>query len=238
MHNKAKFGEIAKNIILVGDPNRATQIANEYLEDVKLVNDVRCAYCYTGKFEGKEVSVMAVGMGGPSMMIYATELCRDYGCEKLLRLGTSGGYREDMRNYDAVLSMTVSSTGGINNGLFNGHYSPCADFSMLKDAYEVAEELGVTCFVGPTIANDRLYRGNWYESAKWKKYGILASEQEGEAFYTACAEYGKKALMIVGLVCGIKVEEDGSETFFDLEDRNPAKTMKDLELLALKTITK
>ena len=93
MHNHAEVGEISERIVLVGDPNRAKYIAEHYLEDAVLVNDVRCAYCYTGMFEGVRVSVMAVGMGGPSMLIYATELCRDYGCKILVRAGTSGGYQ-------------------------------------------------------------------------------------------------------------------------------------------------
>ena len=104
MHNHAEVGEISERIVLVGDPNRAKYIAEHYLEDAVLVNDVRCAYCYTGMFEGVRVSVMAVGMGGPSMLIYATELCRDYGCKILVRAGTSGGYRDDMKNFDIVLS--------------------------------------------------------------------------------------------------------------------------------------
>ena len=109
MHNHAEVGEISERIVLVGDPNRAKYIAEHYLEDAVLVNDVRCAYCYTGMFEGVRVSVMAVGMGGPSMLIYATELCRDYGCKILVRAGTSGGYRDDMKNFDIVLSQAVIS---------------------------------------------------------------------------------------------------------------------------------
>ena len=97
MHNHAEVGEISERIVLVGDPNRAKYIAEHYLEDAVLVNDVRCAYCYTGMFEGVRVSVMAVGMGGPSMLIYATELCRDYGCKILVRAGTSGGYQDDIK---------------------------------------------------------------------------------------------------------------------------------------------
>ena len=107
MHNHAEVGEISERIVLVGDPNRAKYIAEHYLEDAVLVNDVRCAYCYTGMFEGVRVSVMAVGMGGPSMLIYATELCRDYGCKILVRAGTSGGYQDDMKNFDIVLSQAV-----------------------------------------------------------------------------------------------------------------------------------
>lgn len=237
-HNKANKGDIAENIVLVGDPNRAKMIAETYLSDYKLVNDIRCAYCYTGKYNCKDVSVMAVGMGAPSMMIYATELCRDYGCKKMVRLGTSGGFKEDMHNFDVVLSQATSSTGGINNGIFNGRFAPCGDFDMICDAKDIAKELGLTTYVGPTIANDRLYRDKSYQSALWKKYGMLASEQEGEAFYTAAAEYGVKALMIVGIVCGIRINENGDEYFIDLPDRNPAKNMEDLAVLALKTVTK
>lgn len=238
MHNDANVGDIAERIVLVGDPNRAKMIAEEYLENAVLVNSKRCAFCYTGLYKGVRVSVMGVGMGAPSMMIYATELCRDYGCRYLVRVGTSGGFLPEMKNYDIVLSEAVSSTGGINNGIFNGgHFSPCADFGLLKKAYETAEEMKLHVYVGPTIANDRLYRDESYQSAKWKKYGMLASEQEGEAFYTAAAEYGAKALMLVGIVCGIRVDENGVESFVDLPDRTPAQTMGDMVALALRTVT-
>ena len=113
MHNDANPGEIAERIVLVGDPNRAKHMAETYLQDAVLVNKTRCAYCYTGTYEGVRVSVMAVGMGGPSMLIYATELCRDYGCKILVRAGTSGGYLEEMRNFDIVLSQATSTTSGI-----------------------------------------------------------------------------------------------------------------------------
>lgn len=235
MHNAANVGDIAERIVLVGDPNRAKLIAEKYLENPVLVNDIRCAYCYTGTYEGVRVSVMAVGMGSASMLIYATELCRDYGCKILVRAGTSGGFKPDMCNYDVVLSQAVSSTSGINDYIFNGHFSPCADFSLLCTANEYAREMGITTYVGPTIANDRLYRDRTYKSATWKQYGMLASEQEGEAFYTAAAQYGARALMMVGIVCGIEVDENGDEFFTDLPDRTPARTVDDLVQLALKT---
>ena len=120
MHNDAKVGEIAERIVLVGDPNRAKHMAETYLENPVLVNRTRCAYCYTGTYEGVRVSVMAVGMGGPSMLIYATELCRDYGCKILVRAAppaatgrtcatsTSSSRRRPAR---PAGSMTTSSTG-------------------------------------------------------------------------------------------------------------------------------
>ena len=155
MHNHAEVGEISERIVLVGDPNRAKYIAEHYLEDAVLVNDVRCAYCYTGMFEGVRVSVMAVGMGGPSMLIYATELCRDYGCKILVRAGTSGGYRDDMKNFDIVLSQAVSTTSGINDNMFNGHFSPVADFGLLNTAKRIADEEHLVTYVGGTVCNDR-----------------------------------------------------------------------------------
>ena len=235
MHNAAQKGEIAERIVLVGDPDRAKMIAEKYLENPVLVNDIRCAYCYTGMFEGVRVSVMAVGMGSASMLIYATELCRDYGCKILVRAGTSGGFLDGMCNYDVVLSQAVSSTSGINDYIFNGHFSPCRDFGLLCTAKKYADEAVVKTYVGGTIANDRLYRDRTYKSATWKQYGILASEQEGEAFYTAAAQYGARALMMVGIVCGIRIDENGDEIFTDLPDRQPKKTVEDLVLLALKT---
>ena len=153
MHNHAEVGEISERIVLVGDPNRAKYIAEHYLEDAVLVNDVRCAYCYTGMFEGVRVSVMAVGMGGPSMLIYATELCRDYGCKILVRAGTSGGYRDDMKNFDIVLSQAVSTTSGINDNMFNGHFSPVADFGLLSTAKRIADEEHLVTYVGGTTTD-------------------------------------------------------------------------------------
>ena len=218
MHNHAEVGEISERIVLVGDPNRAKYIAEHYLEDAVLVNDVRCAYCYTGMFEGVRVSVMAVGMGGPSMLIYATELCRDYGCKILVRAGTS-----------------VSTTSGINDNMFNGHFSPVADFGLLSTAKRIADEEHLVTYVGGTVCNDRLYRDENYKSKMWKKYGMLCSEQEGCAFYTAAAEFGCRALMMVGITTGIRYDENGQEIFVDLPEREHAQSMDDLVRLALKT---
>ena len=100
MHINAKVGEIAERIVLVGDPFRAKHIAEDYLKDAVCVNETRAAYCYTGYYNGVRVSVMAVGMGNPSMLIYATELFRDYGVKNAVRAGTSGGYVEGMKMYD------------------------------------------------------------------------------------------------------------------------------------------
>ena len=235
MHIDAQPGEIAGRVVVVGDPLRAKHTAETYLAGAKLVSGKRCAWCYTGSYEGVPVSVMAVGMGNPSMLIYATELCRDYGAKILVRAGTSGGYLPQMCNYDIVLSQAVSTTGGINEHLFGGHFSPSADFGLLCTADRIAREMKLVTFVGGTVCNDRIYRDENYRSKVWKQYGMLCSEMEGEAFYTAAAQFGRRALMMVGITTGIRYDENGCEMFVDLPDRTPAHTVDDLVQLALRT---
>ena len=236
MHIDAKKGEIAKTVVVGGDPARIKHIAETYLESPKLVNEKRAALCYTGKYKGKEISVMAVGMGIPSMMIYATELFGEYDCDAVIRIGTSGSYLPDMRLYDVVLSQAACHTSGLNEGIFNGTFCPIADFGLLSIADRLAKERGMRSYVGNTVCNDRIYRGpeTGYKSAMWKKYGILCSEMEGAGLYTVAAEYGKKALMIVSISTKIVLDEDGTEYFVDLPEE-PGRSMDDGIVLALDT---
>ena len=236
MHIDEKKGEIAKTVVVGGDPARIKHIAETYLESPKLVNEKRAALCYTGKYKGKEISVMAVGMGIPSMMIYATELFGEYDCDAVIRIGTSGSYLPDMRLYDVVLSQAACHTSGLNEGIFNGTFCPIADFGLLSIADRLAKERGMRSYVGNTVCNDRIYRGpeTGYKSAMWKKYGILCSEMEGAGLYTVAAEYGKKALMIVSISTRIVLDEDGTEHFVDLPEE-PGRSMDDGIVLALDT---
>ena len=236
MHIDAKKGEIAKTVVVGGDPARIKHIAETYLESPRLVNEKRAALCYTGKYKGKEISVMAVGMGIPSMMIYATELFGEYDCDAIIRIGTSGSYLPDMRLYDVVLSQAACHTSGLNEGIFGGTFCPIADFGLLSIADRLAKERGMRSYVGNTVCNDRIYRGpeTGYKSAMWKKYGILCSEMEGAGLYTVAAEYGKKALMIVSISTKIILDEDGTEHFVDLPEE-PGRSMDDGIVLALDT---
>ena len=140
-----------------------------------------------------------------------------------------------MMNFDIVLSQAVSTTSGINDNMFNGHFSPVADFGLLSTAKQIADEMKLVTYVGGTVCNDRLYRDETYKSNMWKQYGMLCSEQEGTAFYTAAAQFGCRALMMVGITTGIRCGEDGRESFVELPDRDPAQSMDDLVRLALKT---
>ena len=238
MHIDAKPGEIAERIVLVGDPFRAKHIAEEYLKHAVLVNEKRAAYCYTGIYDDANLSVMAVGMGNPSMLIYATELFRDYGVKIAVRAGTSGGYVPGMKKYDIVLAQATSTTSGINDNKFNGYFAPIADFGLLYTANEIAKQLGLKTYTGNVICNDRIYRDGTYKSKLWQQYGILASEMEGTALYTAAAEFGAKALMAIGIILNITVDEEGVEHFTDAPENEPKRTVDDLIKLALLTAVK
>ena len=232
MHINAKLGEIAKKILLPGDPLRAKYIAETYLKNSKLVNEVRGAYCYTGTYNDVEVSVMGTGMGIPSMAIYATELCRDYGCEELIRIGTGGGFVEGMKENDIVLSQATSTYSAINKSWFNGSYAPCADFELLHKAYHTANELNVKAYVGNTICNDLFYRDDKKEEMqKWMKHGIIAGEMEATALYSVAAEYKRKALTIIQISGGPFVSGE-------LTAEQREKGLDNMIKVALDTLTK
>lgn len=237
MHIDAKPGEISEVVIVVGDPDRATYISARFLAGAVCVNERRGALCYTGKYNGRRISVMATGMGIPSMMIYATELYRDYGCEAIIRVGTSAGYRKDMRRHDIVLSQAACHTSGINDHLFEGTYCPIADFGLLQDAYAAAKKREARFFVGNTICNDRIYRSpQMYQAKTWAEYGILCSEMEGAGLYTAAAQFGRKALMMVSILSGVTIDDAGKEHIAPLpEEEN--QTMDTAILVALDTAT-
>ena len=238
MHIDALPGEIAERIVLVGDPFRAKHIAETCLEGAVCVNEKRAAFCYTGNYYGTRVSVMAVGMGNPSMLIYSTELFRDYGVKIAVRAGTSGGYLPGMKKFDIVLAQATSTTSNINNDRFNGYFAPIADFGLLCTANEIAKQMALKTYVGNVICNDRIYRDETYKSKIWQQYGILASEMEGTALYTAAAEFGAKALMAIGIVLNITVDEEGVEHFSDAPENDPKRSVDDLIRLALLTAVK
>lgn len=238
MHITSKVGEIAERVILVGDPARAKHIAETMLDGAVCVNEKRAAYCYTGKYGGVDVSVMAVGMGVPSMLIYATELCRDYGVKKLIRCGTGGGYRPDMQLNDIVLAQATCTTSSLNDNMFNGTFCPIASFDLLKTAQQLAAERGLRHYVGNTVCNDRIYRDNLaYSARRWVDYGVLCSEMEGAALYTVAAEYSREALMLVAVMSYITIGDDNSENGKPLAAPS-VNRFDDYLVLALETIVK
>ena len=176
MHISAEVGQIAEDVLLPGDPLRAKYIAETYLENPVCVNTIRNMLGYTGYYKGKRITVFATGMGIPSIMIYATELIREYGAKRLIRLGTSGAIRESLNVGDIVLSSAISTTSAINMYNLPGTFAPTADFELLDKAYHLAKNRGLNPYVGNTLSNDYLYVDNKPEySRQWEKYGLLCS---------------------------------------------------------------
>lgn len=155
-------------------------------------------YGYTGMYKGVPISVQGTGMGNPTMGIYATELIKDYGAKKLIRIGSCGAMQEEINIRDIVLAQAVSSDSNMTDKIFYGcTYSPVANFSMLKKAYEEAEEKGVNVFVGNIYNSDEFYRETLDRLHKFMDFGVLAVEMESTALYTLAAKYGVKALSIL-----------------------------------------
>ena len=162
----------AKTVLMPGDPLRAKYIAEHFLHDYKEVSNVRGILAYTGKTdEGKEISVMASGMGIPSIGIYSYELFNEYNVENIIRIGTCGGYHEDVKVRDLVIAMSACTDSNLNLTRFQGRtYAPTANFELLKKAYDIAVEKGINPKVGTIYSSDIFY---WDDNEDWKKWAAF-----------------------------------------------------------------
>ena len=195
-HIAAKPGEIAETILLPGDPLRAKWIAETFLEKPALYSSVRNMFGFTGFYEGRKISVQGTGMGAPSIGIYAHELFDEYGVQKAIRVGTSGGLAPTKLR-DVVIAMTASTDSNINRRDNNGlYFAPNANFELLEKAVAKARELGTNFHVGG-IASGDLFYDNTDSLEQWKKLGILALEMETNQLYTLAAKFRRQALSIV-----------------------------------------
>ena len=195
-HIAAKPGEIADTILLPGDPLRAKWIAETFLEDAQLYSSVRNMFGFTGFYEGRRISVQGTGMGAPSIGIYAHELFDEYGVQKAIRVGTSGGLAPTKLR-DVVIAMTASTDSNINRRDNNGlDFAPSASFELLEKAVAKARELGIDFHVGG-IASGDLFYDNTDSLEQWKKLGVLALEMETNQLYTLAAKFRRQALSIV-----------------------------------------
>ena len=196
-HISCNPGDFARTVLMPGDPLRAEFIANTFLTDAKLVNNVRGIHGYTGLYKGKPVSVMASGMGIPSIGIYSYELFNYYGVENIIRIGSAGMIQQDLRLRSVVAAMSAYSNSAYGKQFgFEGNLAPCASWKLLKAAYDKAVEMGVNMPVGPVYSSDAFYD----ESAplgKLQKLGVLAVEMESYALYLNAARAGKNALALL-----------------------------------------
>lgn len=190
--------DFAKTVLMPGDPLRAKFIAETYLDDRELVNNVRGVQGYTGYFEGKRVSVMASGMGMPSMGIYSYELYNIFGVETIIRIGSAGGMHPDLKLFDLVLGQGACT----NSNYFSqyglpGSYAPIADFGTLRRAVDECERRKLNYKVGNLLSSDMFYSEKGMAGTlEWQKMGVLAVEMEAAALYMNAARAGKKALAI------------------------------------------
>lgn len=195
-HITAKEGDFARTVLMPGDPLRSKFIAETYLKDAVLVNNTRGVQGYTGLYKGKRVSVMASGMGMPSIGIYSYELFNYYGVENIIRVGTAGSIGDNVKVRDIVMGMSAytNSNFGRQYG-FDGNVAPCCSFTLLEQAVNAARAMGIEPNVGALYSSDIFYdeAGN---SMKLKKLGVLATEMESAALYLNAARAGKNALAI------------------------------------------
>jgi len=213
-HNRAQIGEIAKVVLMCGDPLRAKYIADNYLTDVKLVNDVRNMYCFTGTYKGKKISVMGSGMGIPSMAIYSNELYEHYDVDTIIRVGTCGAYKKEAKVRDVVVAVGASSDSNYANQFgLNGTFSAIANFDLLRRCDNVCKEMNVKAHFGNVFSSDVFYNANKEAWQKWAELGILAVEMETYALYINAAKFNKKALTIMSVSDSFVSEEvtDASE---------------------------
>lgn len=186
----------ARTVLMPGDPLRAKYIADNFLENAVLVNNTRGVQGYTGFYKGKKVSVMASGMGMPSIGIYSYELYNFYDVETIIRVGSAGAISPELHLRDVVFGMGACTNSAYAEQ-FNlpGDFAPIADYGTLRKAVEIAENLGVTPHVGNLLSSDTFYDDS-SSLSDWQKMGVLAVEMESAALYMNAARAGKKALAI------------------------------------------
>ena len=217
-HINAQVGDFAPTVLMPGDPLRSKFIAENFLTDARLVNNVRGVQGYTGTYHGKRVSVMASGMGMPAIGIYSYELFNFYGVENIIRVGSAGAMRADME-----LGSVMAGQGACTNSNFadqyelGGNYAPICDFDLLMAAVESAKELGVKMPVGNLYSSDTFYDAAG-RNMRFAKMGVMAVEMEAAALYCTAAYTGKRALAICSisdnLVNGTELSADERQTTF------------------------
>lgn len=196
-HIGAMPGDFGKTVLMPGDPLRAKFIAETYLQDAKLVNNVRGVQGYTGTYDGVKISVMASGMGMPSMGIYSYELYNAYGVETILRVGSAGALQPHIHVRDIVLGQgACTDSRWASQYCLAGSFAPICSFDVLKTAVETAEEMNLPYHVGNLLSSDVFYGDNEKANDGWQKMGVMAIEMEAAALYMNAARCGKKALAI------------------------------------------
>lgn len=196
-HISAPQGAFAETILMPGDPLRAQHIAETFLENAERVTAVRNMFGYTGTYQGKRLSVMAHGMGIPSVSIYATELVKEYGVKNLIRVGSCGAVLDDVNVRDIVIGVGACTDSKVNRIRFHDHdFAATADFSLVKALWDSANQLGINVRTGNLFSSDLFYHPDAQLIDTMRRYGIVGVEMEAAGLYGVAAEYGAKAVTI------------------------------------------
>ena len=224
-HISAKPGDFAKTVLMPGDPLRAKFIAENFLENPVLVNNVRGVQGYTGTYHGVKVSVMASGMGMPSMGIYSHELYNGYGVENIIRVGSAGSIQEHINLYDIVIAQGACTDSNFAHQFhIPGTFAPIGSFELISAAVEASREMGATYHVGNVNSSDVFYGDHELVPEgldalyALKKMGVMALEMEAAALYMNAARYGKRALCICTIsdhiIKGVETTSEERQTAF------------------------
>ncbi len=196
-HINARPEDFAKTVLMPGDPKRSEFVAKNFLSGARLINDVRGVQGYTGLYKGVPVSVMASGMGMPSIGIYSYELYNFFEVENIIRIGSAGGLQDFVKVRDIIIGQAACTDSNFMSQFgLSGTLAPIADYSLLKTATEKCGELGVSFHVGNLLSSDLFYSDMKAHHDPWRKMGVLAVEMEAAALYANAARAGKKALAV------------------------------------------
>lgn len=225
-HNNAKKGDIAKTVLMPGDPLRAKFIAENYLDSPVCYNEVRGMLGFTGTYKGVPVSVQGSGMGMPSIGIYSYELFNEYDVENIIRVGTAGSIADNVDLRDVIIGVSASTNSSYAAQYrLPGTYAPTASWTLLAAAVRAAEESGSTFHAGNILSSDTFY-DDANSLAEWQKMGVLAIEMEAAALYMNAARAGKNALCILTVSdCPLKGLSTTAE-----ERQNTFRTMMEIAL--------
>ncbi|MBR2650933.1 MAG: purine-nucleoside phosphorylase [Clostridia bacterium] len=218
-HIKAVPEDFAKTVLMPGDPLRSKFVAETFLENARLVNNVRGIQGYTGTYKGVPVSVMASGMGMPSIGIYSYELYNFFGVDNIIRIGSAGGLSDDIQLRDVIIGMGACTNSAYQEQYkLGGNFAPIADYDMLELAVNEARALGVRYKVGNLLSSDIFYHADPSFNDGWHKMGVLGVEMEAAALYMNAAAAGKRALAICTvsdhILRGEALDSDARQTSF------------------------
>lgn len=218
-HIKASPSDFAKTVLMPGDPLRSKFVAETFLENPKLVNNVRGVQGYTGTYKGVPITVMASGMGMPSIGIYSYELYNFFGVENIIRIGSIGAIADQVKLRDVIIGMGACTNSCYQDQYnLNGKYAPIANFELLSHAVEAAKEIGVNYHVGNILSSDIFYHADPAFNDAWAKMGVLGIEMEAAALYMNAAVAGKRALAICTvsdhILRGEALDADARQTSF------------------------